>query len=135
MAEPFLAEIRMMSFNFPPKGWALANGQLLPINQNQALFALLGTTFGGNGQTNFALPNMRGRTPIHVGSGFTLGQQGGRRPIHLHWPNCRHITMWSMEPMQWAIRLYQAPMHCWQAVHLRSNLRVRKASAPPILRR
>ncbi len=77
MAEPFLSEIRIMSFNFPPKGWAFCNGQLLPINQNQALFALLGTTYGGNGQTNFALPNLQGRTPIHVGSGYTLGQAGG----------------------------------------------------------
>lgn len=77
MAEPFLSEIRLFSFNFPPKGWAFCNGQLLPINQNQALFALLGTTFGGNGQTNFALPNLQGRVPIHVGNGHTLGEQGG----------------------------------------------------------
>jgi len=78
MAEPFLSEIRIMSFNFAPKGWAFCNGQLLPINQNQALFSLLGTTFGGDGRTNFALPNLQGRTPIHVGSGFTLGQNGGQ---------------------------------------------------------
>jgi len=65
MSEPFLSEIKIVSFNFPPKGWALCNGQLLPINQNQALFALLGTTYGGNGQTNFALPNLRGQVPIH----------------------------------------------------------------------
>jgi microcystin-dependent protein len=77
MAEPFLSEIRIMSFVFAPKGWALCNGQLLPINQNQALFSLLGTTYGGNGQTNFALPDLRGSTPIHEGSGFTLGQRGG----------------------------------------------------------
>ena len=79
MAEPFLSEIRIFSFNFAPKGWALCNGQFLPINQNQALFALLGTTFGGNGQTNFALPNLQGRTPIHVGSGHTLGELGGEQ--------------------------------------------------------
>jgi microcystin-dependent protein len=93
MAQPFLAEIRIMSFNFPPKGWAFCNGQLLPINQNQALFALLGTTFGGNGQTNFALPNMQGRTPIHRGGGFTIGQAAGEQnhtlvsaemPAHFH---------------------------------------------------
>jgi microcystin-dependent protein len=77
MAEPFLGEIRLMSFNFPPKGWAYCNGQLLPINQNQAIFSLLGTTYGGNGQTNFALPNFQGRTPIHFGSGHTLGEVGG----------------------------------------------------------
>jgi microcystin-dependent protein len=79
MAEPFLSEIRLMSFNFAPKGWALCNGQFLPINQNQALFALLGTTYGGNGQTTFALPDFRGRTPIHVGSGHTLGEKGGEQ--------------------------------------------------------
>src|SRR5881394_3411306 len=93
MAEPFLSEIRIMSFNFAPKGWALANGQLLPINQNQALFSLLGTTFGGDGRVNFALPDLRARTPIHVGSGHTLGERGGEQahtlsiaelPTHTH---------------------------------------------------
>lgn len=84
MAEPFLSEIRIMSFNFPPKGWAFCNGQLLPINQNQALFALLGTTYGGNGQTNFALPNLQGRTPIHRGAGFTLGQAAGAEAVTLN---------------------------------------------------
>ena len=77
MSEPFLSEIKIASFNFAPKGWALCNGQILPINQNQALFSLLGTTYGGNGQTNFALPNLQGRVPVHMGSGFTLGQVGG----------------------------------------------------------
>jgi microcystin-dependent protein len=77
MAEPFLSEIRIMSFVFPPKGWALCDGQLLPINQNQALFALLGTTYGGNGQTTFALPDLRARVPIHTGQGHLLGERGG----------------------------------------------------------
>ncbi len=77
MAEPFLSEIRLMSFVFAPRGWALCNGQLLPINQNQALFSLLGTTYGGNGQTNFGLPDLRGRTPIHVGQGHPLGERAG----------------------------------------------------------
>jgi microcystin-dependent protein len=79
MAEPFMSELRLMSFDFPPKGWAFCNGQLLPINQNQALFALLGTTYGGNGQTNFALPNLQGRTPIHVdmSTGANLGARFG----------------------------------------------------------
>jgi microcystin-dependent protein len=81
MAEPFLSEVRIMSFVFAPKGWALCNGQLLPINQNQGLFSLLGTTFGGDGRVNFALPDLRGRTPIHVGSGHTLGERGGE-PAH-----------------------------------------------------
>lgn len=77
MAEPFLAEIRMVSFNFAPKGWAFCNGQLLPINQNQALFSLLGTTYGGDGRTTFALPDLRGRSPIHRGAGFNEGEIGG----------------------------------------------------------
>jgi microcystin-dependent protein len=81
MAEPFLSEIRLMSFVFAPKGWALCNGQLLPINQNQALFSLLGTTYGGDGRVNFALPDLRGRTPLHMGSGHTLGERGGE-PAH-----------------------------------------------------
>lgn len=78
MSEPFLGEIRMMSFNFPPKGWAFCNGQLLPINQNQALFSLLGTYYGGNGQTTFALPNLRGQVPIHMGAGYTIGEKAGQ---------------------------------------------------------
>jgi microcystin-dependent protein len=77
MSEPFLGELRIVSFNFAPKGWALCNGQLLPINQNQALFSILGTTFGGNGQTTFALPNLQGRAPVHRGADVTLGQSGG----------------------------------------------------------
>jgi microcystin-dependent protein len=77
MAEPFLGEIRIMSFNFPPRGWALCNGQLLPINQNQALFSLFGTMYGGDGRVNFALPNLQGRVPIHNGNGITQGQVGG----------------------------------------------------------
>ena len=92
MAEPFLSEIRIMSFGFPPKGWALCDGQLLPINQNQALFSLLGTTYGGDGRVNFALPDLRGRAPVHVGS-HTQGERGGAEqhtliaaemPTHAH---------------------------------------------------
>src|SRR5205823_9916027 len=77
MAEPFLSEIRIMSFVFAPQGWALCDGQLLPINQNQALFSLLGTTYGGDGRVNFGLPNLQGKVPIHMGSGHTLGETGG----------------------------------------------------------
>jgi microcystin-dependent protein len=79
MAEPFLSELRIMSFNFAPKGWAMCNGQLMPINQNQPLFALLGTTYGGDGRVNFALPDLRGKVPIHVGQGHTLGEKGGEQ--------------------------------------------------------
>ena len=83
MAEPFLSEIRIMSFGFAPNGWALANGQLLPINQNQALFSLLGTTYGGDGRVNFALPDNRGKVPIHVGNGHTLGERAGSETVTL----------------------------------------------------
>ncbi len=78
MGTPYLSEVKIVSFNFPPKGWAACNGQFLPINQNQALFSLLGTMYGGNGQTTFALPDLRGRAPVHVGAGFTQGQVGGQ---------------------------------------------------------
>ena len=93
MAEPFLSEIRIMSFVFAPKGWALCNGQLLPINQNQALFSLLGTTYGGDGRVNFGLPDLQARVPIHMGSGHTLGERSGEQahtlsiselPTHTH---------------------------------------------------
>ena len=95
MSTPFLSEIKIVSFNFAPKGWTLCNGQLLPIAQNQALFSLLGTTYGGDGRVNFALPNLQGRIPNHMGDGFTLGQQGGETahtvniselPAHTHTP-------------------------------------------------
>jgi microcystin-dependent protein len=81
MAEPFLSELRLMSFSFAPKGWAMCNGQLMPINQNQALFSLLGTTYGGDGRVNFALPDLRGKTPIGVGAGHTLGETGGAQTV------------------------------------------------------
>ena len=84
MAEPFLSEIRIMSFNYPPKTWAFCNGQFLPINQNQALFSLLGTTYGGNGQTTFALPNLQGRVPIHTGNGHTLGETAGQSSVTIN---------------------------------------------------
>lgn len=77
MSEPFLAEIRLIGFNFAPHGWAFCDGQILPINQNQSLYSLLGTTYGGDGQTSFALPDIRGRVPIHKGNGFQLGQKDG----------------------------------------------------------
>lgn len=93
MSTPFLGEVQIYTFSFPPKNWALCNGQLLPINQNQALFSLLGTNYGGNGQTNFALPNLQGRVAISQGNGYTIGQQGGEAshtvtvsemPFHSH---------------------------------------------------
>src|SRR5215831_11713833 len=93
MSEPFLSEIKIMSFGFPPKGWALCDGQLLPINQNQALFSLLGTTYGGDGRVNFGLPDLRSRVPMHAGNGHTLGERGGEQahtlniselPLHFH---------------------------------------------------
>jgi microcystin-dependent protein len=93
MSEPFLGEVRIVAFTFAPRGWAFCNGQVLPINQNQALFSLLGTTYGGNGTTTFALPDLQGRTPLHAGNGVALGQRGGEdshalgvseMPAHVH---------------------------------------------------
>lgn len=125
MAEPFLSEIRIMSFVFPPKGWALCDGQLLPINQNQGLFSLLGTTFGGDGRVNFGLPDLRTRTPIHVGSGHTLGERGGEQahtlsiaeiPQHTHVANATSIPATANTPaatlllaQSTAAQLYTAP--------------------------
>ena len=95
MGTPYMSEVKIISWNFAPQGWAFCNGQFLPINQNQALFSLLGTTYGGNGQTNFALPNLQGRIPVHTGDGIVLGQQGGETahtlniselPAHTHVP-------------------------------------------------
>ena len=96
MGAPYLGEIKLVSFAFPPKGWAMCNGQLMPINQYQALFSLLGTTYGGDGRTTFALPNLQARAPLHAGQGYTLGQLGGEAnhtltstemPTHLHAAN------------------------------------------------
>lgn len=123
MAEPFLSEIRMFSFGFPPKGWAQCNGQLLPINQNQALFSLLGTTYGGDGRVNFGLPNLQGRAPIHDGSGHTVGELGGEQshtlsisevPTHTHTLNGTSSTGTLIIaagnlPGASASQMYQAP--------------------------
>jgi microcystin-dependent protein len=93
LGTPYLSEIRIMSFNFPPRGWVFCNGQTMAINQNQALFALIGTFYGGDGIRTFGLPNLQGRVPLHMGSGFTIGQQGGEvshtlltaeLPPHIH---------------------------------------------------
>jgi microcystin-dependent protein len=96
VAAPFLGELRLFSFHFAPSGWAMCNGQLLPINQNQALFSILGTTYGGNGTTNFALPNLQGRVPMHTSTAYPLGSAGGEDshqlttaeiPVHTHQAN------------------------------------------------
>src|SRR5687767_10945465 len=101
MGTPFLSEIKIITWNFAPKGWALCNGQQLPINQNQALFSLLGTMYGGNGQTTFALPDLRGRVPIHVGGGHTQGEAAGstsvtlnisQMPQHIHFGNANNTN-------------------------------------------
>ena len=101
MSEPFLSELKCVSFVFAPKGWALCNGQLMPINQNQALFSLLGTTYGGDGRVNFALPDLRGRAPMHMGDGHTLGERGGEQahtlnigelPQHTHQLQAQNST-------------------------------------------
>ncbi len=99
MSEPFLAEIKMVGFNFAPRGWALCDGQILPINQNQSLYSLLGTTYGGDGRTSFALPDLRSRTPMHEGSSngvnHRLGSKGGEETHTLaiqETPNHRHAV-------------------------------------------
>ncbi len=107
MSSPFLGEIKIISWNFAPKGWTFCNGQFLPINQNQALFSLLGTMYGGNGQTTFALPDLRGRVPLHVGDGFIQGQAGGQEfhtltiselPAHNHFVNAVNGTATTEAP-------------------------------------
>lgn len=101
MAEQYLGEIRLMSFQIAPKGWAFCNGQLMSIQQNQALFSILGTTYGGDGRTTFALPDLRSRVPIHFGSGFSLGERAGEEnhtllatetPAHTHFVSANNST-------------------------------------------
>lgn len=107
MGTPFMSEVKIVSFNFAPTGWAFCNGQQLPINQNQALFSLLGTMYGGNGQTTFALPNLQGRVPLHVGDGFSQGQTGGQSahtvtisemPAHNHLVNATNNNATQASP-------------------------------------
>ncbi|MGH3149793.1 MAG: phage tail protein [Streptosporangiaceae bacterium] len=83
MSQPYVGEIRMGGWNFAPVGWAMCNGQVMPIDQNDVLFSLIGTTYGGDGQTTFALPNLQSRVPVHVGSGFALAQTGGAESVTL----------------------------------------------------
>jgi microcystin-dependent protein len=95
MAQPFLGEVRLMSFVFPPKNWALCNGQLLPINQNQALYSVLGTYYGGDGHTTFGLPDFRTRMPIGIGGQYAVGQKGGEATHTLamsEMPSHSHVT-------------------------------------------
>ena len=147
MAEPFLAEVRIMCFVFAPKGWALCNGQLLPINQNQALFSLLGTTFGGDGRVNFALPDLRGRTPIHVGSGHTLGERGGEQahtlsiaelPTHTHVCNATSANATTQHPPRTIVLRARVERTCTRAADnlvsaecLRSVTNCRWQPGPP----
>lgn len=107
MSSPFIGEIRMFAGNFAPVGWAFCNGALIPISENDALFNLIGTTYGGDGQNTFALPNLQSRIPIHVGPGFALGQSGGvetvtlttsQIPAHSHVPQCNSGTGNSLNP-------------------------------------
>ena len=124
MAEPFLSEIRIMSFGYAPRGWAMCNGQLLPINQNQALFSLLGTTYGGDGRVNFALPDLRGRVPVHEGTGFTLGQAGGEQahtltlsemPLHAHFANATTATATTNTPANNLLLATSSPQSLYTA--------------------
>ena len=124
MGTPFLSEIKIMSFNFAPQGWAQCNGQLLPINQNQALFSLLGTMYGGNGQTNFALPDLRGITPLHVGGSFNVqGQKGGEQAhtltqsemtLHTHFAQATSVAATAVIPSA-SLVLGQPPFEIYRA--------------------
>lgn len=125
MSDPYLAEIKICSFNFAPRGWALCNGQLLPINQNQALFSLLGTTYGGDGRVNFALPDLRGRVPADFGNSLTLGQQGGESthtlntnelPQHVH-----PVSASSAAPNQTSVAGNYLPTFASDSVYAPSN--------------
>jgi microcystin-dependent protein len=101
LSEPFLAEIRIVGFNFAPRGWAFCDGQILPINQNQSLYSLLGTTYGGDGRTSFALPDLRGRTPIHVDGAHREGQKSGEETHTLaanEMPQHNHVQKASAQP-------------------------------------
>jgi microcystin-dependent protein len=120
MGTPFLGEIKIVGFNFAPQGWAECNGQFLPINQNQGLFSLFGTMYGGNGQTTFALPDFRGRTGIHVGSGFTQGQAGGQEfhtvtqsemPAHNHFVQATSSLGSNDDPTGNLLATANAPMY------------------------
>ena len=124
MAEPFLAEVRIMSFGFAPRGWAQCFGQLMPINQNQALFSLLGTQFGGNGQTTFALPDFSARVPMHRGLGHTIGEAGGQAsvtlttaqmPAHSHLVSARSTPGQSNQPSPNASLAGSTPQNMWGA--------------------
>ena len=126
-----------MSFVFAPKGWALCNGQLLPINQNQALFSLLGTTFGGDGRVNFALPDVRGRTPIHVGQGHTLGEKGGEQahtlsiaeiPTHTHVLNGTSVTATANIPTSSLVLAVSTPQSIYTAA---TNLQAMNPGSVP----
>lgn len=120
MGTPFLGEIKIVGFNFAPQGWAECNGQFLPINQNQALFSLFGTMYGGNGQTTFALPDFRGRTGIHVGAGFIQGQAGGQEfhtvtqsemPAHNHFVQATSSLGNNDDPTGNLLATANAPMY------------------------
>ena len=125
MAVPYLSEIKLMSFNFAPKGWTQCNGQLLPINQNQALFSLLGTNYGGNGQTTFGLPDLRAAIPMHWGGSHpTLGEKGGENahtlsqsemPAHSHVVNADNSTASSNQPTPTAFLANSTPPNVWGA--------------------
>ena len=120
MGTPFLGEIKIVGFNYAPKGWAECNGQFLPINQNQALFSLLGTMYGGNGQTTFALPDFRGRIPIHQGAGFNVGNAGGQEfhtvtqsemPSHNHFVQATNSTGTTNVPIGNLLAVTNQPMY------------------------
>jgi microcystin-dependent protein len=122
MSDPFLGEIRMVGFNFAPQGWALCNGQTLPISQYNALFALLGTTFGGNGVSTFNLPDLQGRVPINVGNGlglppYTWGQNGGAASVTLTSANLPQHTHPVVQPVSNGNGTSNSPVGAYPALN------------------
>ena len=137
MSEPFLGEIRMVGFNFAPRGWAYCDGQILPINQNQSLYSLLGTTYGGDGRTSFALPDLRSRTPIHKGNGHALGQKGGAEtvtltaaeiPAHNHTLEAQNAETTNKGPQDNMLCQVTAPANIYRAYEVADAVTMRSGS-------
>jgi microcystin-dependent protein len=127
MSDPYIGEIRMFGGNFAPVGWLLCQGQLLPISQYDALFNLIGTTYGGDGQENFALPNLQSRIPVHVGSGFVLGQTGGVETVTL---NTNQLPVHTHQPVGAAVAQSPSPNNAYWASYANMNYSTQAPAAP-----
>ena len=127
MSDPYIGEIRLFGGNFAPVGWLLCQGQVLPISQYDALFNLIGTTYGGDGQQSFAVPNLQGRIPVHVGSGFTLGQTGGVETVTL---NTNQLPVHTHQPIAAAVAQSQSPNNNYWASYANMNYSTQAPAAP-----